>query len=196
MTKGLGTPISAHFEQGIISGTITQMVIGGTAAVISGGKFANGARTAAYQALFNYLSKSVFSMVKAAKVAAEHKKLAQAIQALSVSSFGHRQVLAAIYCDSGLDNAKCTTFNDIVESADTASYAKMRILMHINHLGVQKVGVEVGNVATSYYKDALGIPIGRGTTALKDIYSTMSSSIETVEQYCKVNNLLQAGGCL
>jgi RHS repeat-associated protein len=57
VTKGLGTPISAHFDQGMISGTITQMVIGGTASVISGGKFVNGARTAAYQALFNQFSK-------------------------------------------------------------------------------------------------------------------------------------------
>lgn len=57
VTKGLGTPISDHFDQGVISGTVTQMVIGGTASVISGGKFANGAMTAAYQSLFNHFSK-------------------------------------------------------------------------------------------------------------------------------------------
>ncbi|ALZ75267.1 RHS repeat-associated core domain-containing protein [Rheinheimera sp. F8] len=63
VTKGLGTPISAHFDQGVISGTITQMVIGGTASVIAGGKFANGARTAAYQYLFNQMSKVNYKQI-------------------------------------------------------------------------------------------------------------------------------------
>ncbi|WP_186435310.1 RHS repeat-associated core domain-containing protein [Rheinheimera sediminis] len=57
VTKGLGTPISDTYGQGAIGGTITSMVIGGTASVIAGDKFANGAMTAAYQALFNQFSK-------------------------------------------------------------------------------------------------------------------------------------------
>ncbi|MDZ7903457.1 MAG: RHS repeat-associated core domain-containing protein [Rheinheimera sp.] len=34
LLKGLGTPISDRFDQGVISGTVTQMVMGGTASVI------------------------------------------------------------------------------------------------------------------------------------------------------------------
>lgn len=44
-------------NQEIIGGTIASAVIGGTASVLSGGKFANGARTAAYQYMFNQAGK-------------------------------------------------------------------------------------------------------------------------------------------
>ena len=43
--------------QEVIGGTISSAVIGGTASVISGGKFANGAQTGAFQFLFNQASK-------------------------------------------------------------------------------------------------------------------------------------------
>ena len=43
----------------ILGGTIASAVIGGTSSVLSGGKFANGARTAIYQYLFNQVNKEI-----------------------------------------------------------------------------------------------------------------------------------------
>lgn len=57
VTKGLGgafLPGGSNLKAGdVVKGTVISMVIGGTASVISGGKFANGANTAAMQYLFN-----------------------------------------------------------------------------------------------------------------------------------------------
>ena len=39
--------------QDVVSGTITSAIVGGTASVLGGGKFANGAQTAAFGYLFN-----------------------------------------------------------------------------------------------------------------------------------------------
>ncbi len=57
VTKGLGgayLPGGSDLSAGqVVGGTVVSAVIGGTASVVSGGKFANGARTATYQYLFN-----------------------------------------------------------------------------------------------------------------------------------------------
>ncbi|KAF7763146.1 hypothetical protein PUND_b0484 [Pseudoalteromonas undina] len=57
VTKGAGgrfLPGGNDLTAGqIVQGTVASAVIGGTASVISGGKFANGAKTAIYQYLFN-----------------------------------------------------------------------------------------------------------------------------------------------
>ncbi|MDO6718541.1 RHS repeat-associated core domain-containing protein [Psychrosphaera sp. 1_MG-2023] len=55
-TKGAGTSLNTHYNNGIISGTIINATVGGTASVLSGGKFANGAITGAYQSLYNEFS--------------------------------------------------------------------------------------------------------------------------------------------
>ena len=196
VTKGLGTPISAHFDQGMISGTITQMVIGGTASVIAGGKFANGARTAAYQALFNYFSKSVFSMVKAAQETDEHKKKIQLIQSLNLNKSADRQALAMLYCSAGYDSGECSSFGKIAGNVDYARDVRMKVLIELNVVAARNIGAATGEIATSFYKDALGIPISRGVDALKNISPAMSDSINAVENYCKFNNLIQGGGCL
>jgi len=53
VTKGF-TNIELSAEGGnVVGGTITSALIGGTASALSGGKFANGASTAAFQFLFN-----------------------------------------------------------------------------------------------------------------------------------------------
>jgi len=57
VTKGFGgawLPDGSDLEfSQIVRGTVVSAIIGGTASVISGGKFANGARTSAFQYLFN-----------------------------------------------------------------------------------------------------------------------------------------------
>ncbi|GAA0856631.1 hypothetical protein GCM10009114_19350 [Aliiglaciecola litoralis] len=67
VTKGIGgayLPSGSNLSSGeIAKGTVVSAVIGGTASVISGGKFANGARTAAYQFLFNQAGKSAIEKV-------------------------------------------------------------------------------------------------------------------------------------
>ena len=67
VTKGLtGTylPGGSNLSAGeIAKGTVISAVIGGTASVISGGKFANGARTAVYQYLFNHTSKADYGKI-------------------------------------------------------------------------------------------------------------------------------------
>lgn len=63
-TKGVGGRINSYFNQRVLSGTLTNMVIGGTAAVISGGKFKNGATTAAFQTLFNHYQDVIKEEVK------------------------------------------------------------------------------------------------------------------------------------
>ena len=63
VTKGMGgalLPGGDNLTTGeIMGGTVASAVIGGTASVISGGKFANGARTAAYQYMFNQAGSSI-----------------------------------------------------------------------------------------------------------------------------------------
>jgi RHS repeat-associated protein len=64
-TKGLGgalLPGGENLTNGeIAEGTIISALIGGTASIISGGKFANGARTASFQYLFNQVANSLKS---------------------------------------------------------------------------------------------------------------------------------------
>lgn len=60
VTKGLGgafLPSGSNLSTGeVVEGTVVSAVIGGTASAISGGKFANGAQTAAFQYMFNQAS--------------------------------------------------------------------------------------------------------------------------------------------
>ena len=67
VTKGLGgayLPAGSDLSAGEVAyGTFTSMVIGGTASVISGGKFENGAKTAAMQYLYNQLGKVNYSKI-------------------------------------------------------------------------------------------------------------------------------------
>ncbi|WP_228710817.1 RHS repeat-associated core domain-containing protein [Saccharobesus litoralis] len=62
VTKGAGgafLPGGANLSTSeVIQGTVISAVIGGTASVISGGKFANGAKTAAFQYLLNQAGRS------------------------------------------------------------------------------------------------------------------------------------------
>jgi RHS repeat-associated protein len=62
VTKGAGgawLPGGARLSSGqIAGGTVVSAIIGGTASVISGGKFANGANTGAFQYLFNQAGRS------------------------------------------------------------------------------------------------------------------------------------------
>lgn len=61
VTKGLGgafLPGGDNLSTGeIVKGTVVSAIIGGTASKISGGKFANGAQTGAFQFLFNQAAK-------------------------------------------------------------------------------------------------------------------------------------------
>ncbi|PKI02517.1 hypothetical protein [Glaciecola sp. 33A] len=63
VTKGIGgafLPGGDNLSSGeIAQGTVVSAVIGGTASKISGGKFANGAQTGAFQYLFNQIGKKV-----------------------------------------------------------------------------------------------------------------------------------------
>ncbi|MEM0909436.1 MAG: RHS repeat-associated core domain-containing protein, partial [Pseudomonadota bacterium] len=63
ITKGVGggfLPAGNNLSTSeIATGTIVSSVIGGTTSVISGGKFANGANTAAFQYLYNQVEKRV-----------------------------------------------------------------------------------------------------------------------------------------
>jgi len=52
ITKGFHA--SGEVSNDMVIGTVQSAVVGGTASVISGGKFANGAVTAAFQYLYNY----------------------------------------------------------------------------------------------------------------------------------------------
>jgi hypothetical protein len=62
VTKGIGgafLPGGDSLSSGeIAKGTVVSAVIGGIASKISGGKFANGAQTGAFQYLFNQVGKS------------------------------------------------------------------------------------------------------------------------------------------
>lgn len=54
MAGGFSAWAAPHVPQDMLGGTISSAVIGGTASVIGGGKFENGAATAAFGYLFNY----------------------------------------------------------------------------------------------------------------------------------------------
>ena len=53
ITKGIGTPLNDRAGNQVVAGTLVSATIGGTTSSIVGGKFANGAVTGAFQALFN-----------------------------------------------------------------------------------------------------------------------------------------------
>jgi RHS repeat-associated protein len=65
VTKGIGgkyLPSGSNLSSSeIAKGTVVSAVIGGTASVISGGKFANGAQTGAFQYVFNQVSRAYYS---------------------------------------------------------------------------------------------------------------------------------------
>jgi hypothetical protein len=70
----------------IAQGTIVSAVIGGTASRISGGKFANGAQTGAFQYLFNQVSSSLRQTEDALITDEEARTLAKhGIKAISVN---------------------------------------------------------------------------------------------------------------
>ncbi len=74
MTKGLGgafLPGGSDLSTGqVVGGTVVSAIIGGTASVISGGKFANGARTASFQFLFNQLGRIFRDVIMESREAA------------------------------------------------------------------------------------------------------------------------------
>ena len=58
-TKAAGGTLLPSGRENVFKGAIASAVIGGTTSRISGGKFTNGARTGAFQYLFNQASKSI-----------------------------------------------------------------------------------------------------------------------------------------
>jgi hypothetical protein len=54
--KAVASPIQNNFQGNPIGGGIASAIVGGTASVLSGGKFANAARTSAFAYLFNEAS--------------------------------------------------------------------------------------------------------------------------------------------
>lgn len=81
VTKGLtgaflpgGSEIKGSGE--LVKNTAISAAIGGTASVIAGGKFSNGARTAAYQYLYNQVTGAVINKAKGVLNNARAKKLA------------------------------------------------------------------------------------------------------------------------
>ncbi|TRY33420.1 FG-GAP-like repeat-containing protein [Aliiglaciecola sp. M165] len=78
VTKGFG---GAYLPGGsdlsgadIAQGTVVSMIIGGTASVITGGKFANGAQTAAAQYLFNQATEAIKSRTVFRALTPEQRK--------------------------------------------------------------------------------------------------------------------------
>jgi hypothetical protein len=70
VTKGLGgafLPGGDKLSTGeIVKGTVVSAIIGGTASKISGGKFANGAQTGAFQYMFNQAAPKIIDSTKEA----------------------------------------------------------------------------------------------------------------------------------
>jgi len=56
VTKALTPAINSAGKGNVVAGTVASAVVGGTASELSGGKFANGAQTAAFQFLFNEIA--------------------------------------------------------------------------------------------------------------------------------------------
>ncbi|WP_159084052.1 FG-GAP-like repeat-containing protein [Saccharobesus litoralis] len=83
VTKGAGgvyLPGGSNLSTGEIAyGTVVSAVIGGTASVISGGKFANGAQTAAFQYLLNQAGESL----KIGKATPEEAKILKLVRGLA-----------------------------------------------------------------------------------------------------------------
>jgi RHS repeat-associated protein len=83
VTKGIGgafLPGGDNLSSGeIAQGTVVSAVIGGTASKISGGKFANGAQTGAFQYLFNQAGESL----KRNLATPEQAKIIQQVRALA-----------------------------------------------------------------------------------------------------------------
>jgi len=87
--------IDSAGEGNIVAGTVASAVVGGTASELGGGKFANGAATAAFQFLFNQAATSVQR---------EQQKLADFAKlkaSLSVRTFQTAQRAAEGFCDLG-----------------------------------------------------------------------------------------------
>jgi len=72
VTKGMGGALLPGGDNlttaQVAQGTVISAIIGGTASVISGGKFSNGAKTAAMQYLYNQAGKSIGRMAHAQRL--------------------------------------------------------------------------------------------------------------------------------
>jgi RHS repeat-associated protein len=136
VTKGLGGAFLHGGENlttgEIIGGTLVSAVIGGTASKISGGKFANGANTGAFQYLFNQAG----TALKKAYNYAMHD-----VANIDTSTFEGRTKLAAYMVLSGQAADLDTAFNKI-NRGDMASFqahAKLNIaLANLNHANAVK----------------------------------------------------------
>ncbi|RUO17966.1 hypothetical protein CWE06_12355 [Aliidiomarina haloalkalitolerans] len=61
ITKGIGTPLNDRAGNQVVAGTLVSATIGGTTSSIVGGKFANGAVTGVFQALFNRFGSDIWN---------------------------------------------------------------------------------------------------------------------------------------
>lgn len=177
----MGTPILDTFNQGIISGTLTEMVIGGTASVISGGKFANGAITAAYQTLFNYFGETIVHLAKVKAITDDRDKKVKFLNSLDSRSENDRTLLAMWYCSGGYDN-NCSSFDSIKNDPFIANSIKMEMFININAEANKLLIPVLSDVTESYYSDALGVPIGRGFDVLRNFSKSLDWTLKQIDK--------------
>ncbi len=148
----------------VIGGTIGSAVIGGTASVISGGKFANGAKTAAFQFMFN----------QAAKIINKHKRLRMRVLADAASdpkltiylSKDNQQVIMEYERLQTLTvDQNISTYVDDFIGADTFIYQDGLASrdFYLEGFGVVKGGnfnyVSVGMMAAHYGHSLITVPV-------------------------------------
>ena len=107
VTKGIGTPVSDRFGQGISAGVVTHMAIGGTVSALTGGKFANGAKTAAYQFAFNHAGKALVAEGYAVYERAQRvDKVVQILKKMGKLSFAEVAGASQLLRDITVDDAR------------------------------------------------------------------------------------------
>ena len=149
VTKGIGgeyLPAGSNLDKGEISkGTVISAVIGGTASVISGGKFANGARTASFQYLFNQAGSAFRDML--ARERTEWERRVDSINRKLDTFAQHNRWAGEAIVESVRDNLK---FKGGVEAAFGAGFTA-QLSTNLN----MDMGYE-----TAYIKGVMFNPVG------------------------------------
>ena len=166
-TKGVGggfLPAGSDLTSGeVFGGAILSAVLGGTASAISGGKFANGAQTGAFQFLFNQVASSA---EKLAERASQISRLNASIEAVESDPDALYNELAKYSAD--------VVFEVLQERQSPAL---------IKSLSVLGIGIDLLNANAG---ESLGRIILR--KELKDLYLRTASTPEEIEIYRRLHN--------
>ncbi len=96
-------------------------------------------------------------------------------------------MIAMLYCSAGYDSSTCSSFNKIESNSQRAELAKNYMSVKLNAETAAGFPSIVGELTTSYYSDAIGLPITLSVDALRQLNTTFDFTMGAYEKACKLN---------